>query len=44
MRKDQGVKSTLADLENYYNLSIKSKKKGFFIVCATKTMKSVDNA
>lgn len=44
MRKDQGVKSTLSDLEKYYNLSIKSKKKGFFVVCATKTIKSVDNA
>jgi len=44
MRKDQGVKSTLKDIENYYNLSIESKKKGFFVVCATKKVKSVDKA
>ncbi|MDD2202819.1 MAG: methyltransferase [Bacilli bacterium] len=44
MRKDQGVKSTLKDLENYYNLSIKSRKKGFFVICATKKEKIVDNA
>lgn len=36
MRKDQGVKSTLVDIEEYYNMSIKSKKKGFFVVCAIK--------
>lgn len=44
MRKDQGVKSTLSELEKYYNLSIKSKKKGFFVVKATKDLKNVDNA
>jgi 16S rRNA (guanine1207-N2)-methyltransferase len=43
MRKDQGVKSTLKDIENYYNLSIESKKKGFFVVCAKKKLKIVDN-
>lgn len=43
MRKNQGVKSTLSDLEKSYNLSIKSKKKGFFVICATKASKNVDN-
>jgi 16S rRNA (guanine1207-N2)-methyltransferase len=43
MRKDQGVNSTLKDIEKYYKLSIKSKKKGFFVVCATKGSKNVDN-
>lgn len=44
MRKNQGVKSTLYDIGKYYNLSIKSKKKGFFVVCAIKGAKNVDKA
>jgi 16S rRNA (guanine1207-N2)-methyltransferase len=44
MRKDQGVKSTLNDLQKCYNMSIKNKNKGFFVVCAKKQVKSVDNA
>jgi 16S rRNA (guanine1207-N2)-methyltransferase len=43
MRKDQGVKSTLVDIGNYYDVNIKDKNKGFFVVCATKRIKSVDN-
>lgn len=43
MRKDQGVKSTLFEMKKDYDLSIKSKKKGFFVVCATKSKKIVDN-
>jgi 16S rRNA (guanine1207-N2)-methyltransferase len=44
MRKDQGVKSTLTDIEKVYNVSIKEKKNGFFVVCATKKIKVIDNA
>lgn len=43
MRKDQGVKSTLSEMEKDYNVSIKNKNKGFFVVCATKHEKIVDN-
>jgi 16S rRNA (guanine1207-N2)-methyltransferase len=43
MRKDQGVKSTIEDIEKYYNFDVVDKKKGFFIICATKKTKSVDN-
>lgn len=44
MRKDQGVKSTISQLESIYKVSIVEKKKGFFIVCATKGSKIVDIA
>ena len=43
MRKDQGVKSTLLDMENNYKVNVITRKKGFFIVCATKRLKNVDN-
>lgn len=42
MRKDHGVKSTLDDIKGYYNLEIKCRKKGFFVVCATKQAKNID--
>ncbi|MDD2469731.1 MAG: methyltransferase [Bacilli bacterium] len=43
MRKNQGVKSTLVDMGKCYNVSIKKKDKGFYVVCATKKEKIVDN-
>jgi 16S rRNA (guanine1207-N2)-methyltransferase len=43
MRKDQGVKSMLVDIEKYYNVDIKDRNKGFFVVCTTKKLKSVDS-
>lgn len=44
MRKDQGVKSAVFELEKYYDLVIKGKKKGFYIICARKQLKIIDNA
>lgn len=44
MRKDQGVKSTILQLESIYQVSIIEKKKGFYIVCAVKNSKNVDIA
>lgn len=32
IRKEQGAKSLISDLEKYYNVEILNKKKGFFIV------------
>jgi 16S rRNA (guanine1207-N2)-methyltransferase len=43
IRKDQGAKSTLLDISKYYNVNLVDKKNGFFIVCATKLLKNVDN-
>ena len=44
MRKDQGLKSALKDIADYYNLSIINKKNGFYVVCAIKRSKNIDNA
>lgn len=33
VRKDQGAKSMINDLKEYYNVSILEKDKGFFIIC-----------
>ena len=35
IRKEQGAKSIISDMENLYNLSILEKKKGFFIIKCT---------
>ena len=34
IRKDQGAKSVISDLKNYYDVSIVNKSKGFFIIKA----------
>ncbi len=43
MRKDQGLKSTLKDIEKYYNLEVKNKKNGFVVIRAIKHEKNIDN-
>lgn len=35
VRKEQGAKSIISDIQNLYNLSILEKKKGFFIIKCT---------
>ena len=35
VRKEQGAKSIISDMQNLYNLSILEKKKGFFIIKCT---------
>ena len=35
IRKEQGAKSIISDMQNLYNLSILEKKKGFFIIKCT---------
>lgn len=36
INKDQGVKSTIKDLEKYYNVNVLKKNKGFFVIdCQT---------
>ena len=32
IRKEQGAKSLIADLKEFYNVEILNKKKGFFII------------
>jgi 16S rRNA (guanine1207-N2)-methyltransferase len=36
IRKDQGVKSIIKDMENTYKVSVINKKSGYFVVCAEK--------
>ena len=33
VRKDQGAKSMICDLEKYYTVSVLEKKNGFFVIC-----------
>lgn len=33
IRKEQGAKSFINDMEKYYNITILEKKKGFFVIC-----------
>lgn len=33
VRKDQGAKSMISDLKEYYNVDVIAKNKGFFIIC-----------
>lgn len=35
INKDQGAKTVVRDLSNDYNVEIKNKSKGFYIICAT---------
>lgn len=33
IRKEQGAKTFIRDMENYYKIEVLEKKKGFFIIC-----------
>lgn len=44
MRKDQGLNSTMKDIEKYYNLEVRAKRNGFFVLCCTKVSKDIDKA
>lgn len=41
IRKEQGAKSTIKDLNEKYKISIIAKKSGFFIICAEKNIKTI---
>ena len=43
IRKDQGAKSTLKDLEKVYNTKIINKRSGFFVILAKKVNKRQKN-
>jgi 16S rRNA G1207 methylase RsmC len=38
IRKEQGAKSVIKDLENMYKITILGKKSGFFIINAEKSV------
>lgn len=44
IRKNQGANSAIRDISDLYNVELKSKVKDYFVLCATKKNKDVDNA